>query len=160
LYDASKRLEQGRQPGLWHSLSAWKASIGQISIFAGVLLVLEMLWGRAAMIVFAISFDGIPQWDGSVADLLHGDNLTFLVAYTAVGSIFAGLIYAISAISMPLMMDRSVDAVTAGLTSMRLVLSQMPVMVFWGFLITALVVLGHASWHAYKQVMSLVGPQG
>ena len=96
----------------------------------------------------------------SVADLLHGDNLTFLVAYTAVGSIFAGLIYAISAISMPLMMDRSVDAVTAGLTSMRLVLSQMPVMVFWGFLITALVVLGHASWHAYKQVMSLVGPQG
>lgn len=172
MYQASRDLGEGRRPGFWRSLTAWRSATGQISIFAGVLLVLEMLWGRAAMIVFAISFDGIPQWDGTVADLLHGDNLTFLIAYSAVGAVFAGLIYAVSVISMPLMMDRSVDAVTAGLTSMRLVLSQTPVMVFWGMLITVLIalamapgflgllvvgpVLGHASWHAYKQVMSLV----
>lgn len=173
LYDASRSLEQGIKPSFLRSLMAWRGSTSQISIFAGVLLVLEMLWGRAAMIVFAISFDGMPQWDGTVADLLHGDNLTFLITYTLVGGLFAGLIYSVSVISMPLMLDRSVDAVTAGLTSMRLVLTQTPVMVFWGGLITLAVlvamlpgfaglliagpVLGHASWHAYKQVLSLVG---
>lgn len=176
LYDASRRLEQGVRPSFVRSLMAWRAGTSQIGLFAGVLLVLEMLWGRAAMIVFAISFDGVPQWDGTVGDLLHGDNLTFVIAYTAVGSIFAGLIYAVSVISMPLMLDRSVDAVSAGLTSIRLVLSQMPVMVFWGALITLIIVLamlpgfaglliagpvlGHASWHAYKQALSLVDASG
>lgn len=172
LYEASRSIGQGIRPSFTRSLMAWRSSTSQISIFAGVLLVLEMLWGRSAMIVFAVSFDGVPQWDGTVADLLQGDNLTFVIAYTIVGSIFAGLIYAVSVISMPLMLDRSVDAVTAGLTSMRLFLSQMPVMVFWGALITLIVVvamlpgfagllvagpvLGHASWHAYKQVLSLI----
>ena len=172
LYEASRSLGQGSKPSFWRSLLAWRSSTSQIGIFAGVLLVMEMLWGRAAMIVFAISFDGVPQWDGTVADLLHGDNLTFLLTYSVVGSIFAGLIYSVSVISMPLMLDKSVDAVTAGLTSMRLVLSQTPVMVFWGALITLAIllamlpgfmgllvvgpVIGHASWHAYKQVLSLV----
>ncbi|MGE5451608.1 MAG: DUF2189 domain-containing protein [Acidobacteriota bacterium] len=172
LYEASRSIAQGSRPSFTRSLMAWRTSTSQISIFAAVLLVLEMLWGRSAMVIFAISFDGIPQWDGTLADLLHGDNLTFVITYTIVGSIFAGLIYAVSVISMPLMLDRSVDAVTAGLTSMRLFLSQMPVMVFWGALITLIVVLamlpgfaglliagpvlGHASWHAYKQVLSLV----
>lgn len=172
LYQVSKDLGQGARPNFARSLMAWRSATGQISIFAGVLLVLEMLWGRAAMIVFAISFDGVPHWDGTVADLLHGDNLTFLITYSAVGAVFAGLIYAVSVISMPLMMDRAVDAVTAGLTSMRLVLTQTPVMIWWGVLISALVllamlpgfvglivvgpVLGHASWHAYRQVLSLV----
>ncbi|HEX5310369.1 DUF2189 domain-containing protein [Aquabacterium sp.] len=172
LYQVSRDLGQGVRPNFVRSLMAWRSATGQISIFAGVLLVLEMLWGRAAMIVFAISFDGVPHWDGTVSDLLHGDNLTFLITYSAVGAVFAGLIYAVSVISMPLMMDRAVDAVTAGLTSMRLVLTQTPVMVWWGVLISALVllamlpgfvglivvgpVLGHASWHAYRQVLSLV----
>lgn len=172
LYDVSRKLESGEKPSCTQSLMAWRSATGQISIFAAILLVLEMLWGRAAMIVFAVSFEGIPHWDGTVADLLHGENLVFLISYTAVGSIFAALIYAISVVSMPLMMHRGVDAITAGLTSLRLVLTQTPVMVWWGMVITFLIVLamlpgffglliagpviGHASWHAYKQVMSQV----
>jgi uncharacterized membrane protein len=165
LYEASRQLAQGRQPHLWASLTAWRASSGQLAIFAAVLLVLEMLWGRAALIVFAISFDGMP--DFSLQGLLSAETLTFIATYMAVGAVFAGLIYAISVISMPMIMDQSVDAISAGLASMRLVSTQFGVMLLWGGLITLAVlmamlpgflgllvvgpVLGHASWHAYRE---------
>lgn len=82
---------------------------------------------------------------------------------------FAGLIFAISVVAIPMILDRQVDAVTAALCSLRLVLAQPLVMLCWGALITLLVmlallpgflgllvvgpVLGHASWHAYRAAM-------
>ena len=134
-----------------------------------VLPVLEMLWGRAAMVVFAVSFDGMPDMKGSLLALLDPNNIGFIVTYLGVGAIFAGLIFAVSVISIPMMLDRQVDAITAGLTSMRLVLTQPGVMIFWGALLTALTllamlpgflglivlgpILGHASWHAYRDAV-------
>ncbi|MCV2348840.1 DUF2189 domain-containing protein [Paucibacter sp. Y2R2-4] len=166
LYRVSMKLEMGEPPRLLDSLLAWNQRLSQIAIFGGVLLILEMIWGRAALIVFAVSFDGMPDFAGSISKLLDPQNASFIVAYLAVGAIFAGLIYAISVISIPMLLAREADAVTAGLTSLRLVLSQPLVMLFWGFLITVGVVLallpgfaglvivgpilGHASWHAYR----------
>lgn len=166
LYRASQVLERGEKPDFGDSLLAWDTRTGTLAIFAVVLLVLEMLWGRAALVVFAVSFDGMPDFKGSVGALLNPENLGFIVAYLAVGGVFAGLIFAISVVAMPLILDRPVDAITAGLTSLRLVLSQPGVMLLWGALITLLVVLamlpwfagllivgpvlGHASWHAYR----------
>ena len=140
-----------------------------MAIFGGVLLILEMLWGRASLIVFAVSFDGMPDFKGSLLALLDPENIGFIVAYLAVGAVFAGLIFAISVVSMPMILDRPVDAVTAALTSLRLCLSQPGVMLLWGALITLLVVLamlpgflgllvvgpvlGHASWHAYRSAV-------
>ena len=170
LYHASRELEQGRRPGLLASLAAWRISSAQLAIFAAVLLVLEMLWGRAAMIVFAISFDGVPDFSGPLSSFLTEEFITFGVVYTVVGAIFAGLIFAISVVSMPMILDRSVDAVSAGLLSMRLVATQPGVMWLWaaligllslvamlpGFvgLLIAAPVLGHASWHAYRAVLA------
>lgn len=166
LYQVSQRLERGEVPDLGDSLLAFESRLGQLALFGGVLLVLEMLWGRAALVVFAVSFDGMPDFAGSLWKLLDPENLGFICAYLSVGAVFAGLIYAISVIAMPMLLDRPTDAVTAGLTSLRLVLTQTGVMLFWGLLITLLVVLamlpgfagllivgpwlGHASWHAYR----------
>ena len=166
LYRVSQRLERGERPKLGDSLRAWQTRTGTLAIFGFVLLVLEMLWGRAALVIFAVSFDGMPDFKGSLGALLDPENLGFIVAYLAVGGIFAGLIFAISVVAMPLILDRPVDAITAGLTSLRLVLAQPGVMLLWGALITLLVViamlpwfagllvvgpmLGHASWHAYR----------
>ncbi|MDE2401536.1 MAG: DUF2189 domain-containing protein [Burkholderiales bacterium] len=166
LYQASQSLDQGHTPRLGASLLAWRTRGGQMAVFGGVLLILEMLWGRSAMIVFALSFDAMPDFQGSLLKLVDPENAPFIIAYLSVGAVFAGLIYAISVISIPMMLDRQVDAVTAGLTSLRLVTSQPGVMLLWGALITALVclamvpgffglllvgpLLGHASWHAYK----------
>ena len=150
---------------------AWDTRTGTLAIFGLVLLVLEMLWGRAALVVFAVSFDGMPDFKGSLRALLDPENLSLIVAYVAVGGVFAGLIFAIGVVAMPPILDRPVDAITAGLTSVRLVLAQPGVMLLWGAPIAALVViallprfagllpvgpvLGHASWHAYR---SAIGP--
>jgi len=166
LYQASRQLERGEQPDLGDSLRAWDQRAGTLAIFGFVLLVLEMLWGRAALIIFAVSFDGMPDFKGSLLALVNPENIQFIVAYLLVGGLFAGLIFAVSVVSMPLILDRPTDAISAGLTSLRLVLGQPLVMLCWGALITALVVLamlpwfagllvvgpvlGHASWHAYR----------
>jgi uncharacterized membrane protein len=87
-----------------------------------------------------------------------------------VGAVFAGLIYAVSVVSIPMILHRQTDAITAGLTSMRLVLTQTGVMLWWAFLITLFValamlpwfagllvvgpVIGHASWHAYRSAVA------
>ena len=166
LYQASRRLERGEQPDLGDSLLAWDQRAGTLAIFGFVLLVLEMLWGRVSLIIFALSFDGMPDFKGSLLALLNPENFQFIVAYLLVGGLFAGLIFAVSVVSIPMILDRQTDAISAGLTSLRLVLSQPAVMLCWGALITAIVVLamlpwfagllvagpvlGHASWHAYR----------
>jgi len=169
LYQASRHLERGERPSLLDSMTAWRERLGTLAIFGFVLLVLEMLWGRASLVVFAVSFDGMPDFKGSLQALLDPANLQFIVAYAIVGGAFAGLIFAVSVVSIPMLLDRPVDAITAGLTSLRLVLTQPGVMLLWGALLTLLVVLamlpgfaglllagpvlGHASWHAYRDAV-------
>ena len=170
LYDVSRRLERGDKPDLVVSLTAWRARTGTMAVFGAVLLILEMLWARASLIVFALSFDGMPDFKGSLLAMLDPENLAFIVAYVAVGGLFAGLIFAIGVVAMPMILDRQTDAITAGLTSLRLCLTQPALMVLWGAVITALVVLamtpwflgllvvapvlGHASWHAYRATVA------
>lgn len=174
LYRASQRLEEGRQPDLGDSLLAWDTRTGQLAIFGFVLLVLEMLWGRATLVVFAVSFDGMPDFQGSLRALLDPANLGFIVAWLAVGAVFAGLIFAVSVVSMPMILHRQTDAISAGLTSLRLVLTQTGVMLGWALLIVVVVglamlpwflgllvagpVIGHASWHAYRAAVGEAGP--
>jgi len=166
LYEVSARLERGERPDFTASLLAWRRKADALGIFGFVLLVLELLWGRASLVVFALSFDGMPDFKGSLLKLLDPANLEFIVAYIVVGGIFAALIYAVSVVSIPMILDRQTDAITAGLTSMRLVTTQPGVLIAWGALITVLVVLamvpwfagllvvgpvlGHATWHAYR----------
>jgi uncharacterized membrane protein len=170
LYRASQRLEAGERPDFGDSLLAWDTRTGQLGIFGFVLLVLEMLWGRATLVIFAVSFDGMPDFKGSLLALLSPDNLGFIVAWAAVGALFATLIFAVSVISIPMILHRQTDAISAGLTSMRLVLTQPGVMAWWAFLIAAIVftallpafvglliagpVVGHASWHAYRAAVA------
>lgn len=174
LYQVSMRLERGIAPDLGDSILAWESHMSQMAIFGTVLLILEMIWARAALVIFAVSFDGMPDFTGSITKLLSPENLGFIITYLGVGAVFAGLIYAVSVISIPMMLDQQVDAITAGLTSLRLVLTQTGVMLLWGALITLLVVLallpgfagllivgpvlGHASWHAYRAAVASMGP--
>jgi uncharacterized membrane protein len=170
LYRVSQQLEAGARPDFGDSLLAWETRLGTLAIFGFVLLVIEMLWGRAALVIFAVSFDGMPDFKGSLLKLIDPENLGFIAAYVGVGAVFAGLIFAISAVSIPMILDRQVDAITAGLTSLRLVTTQPLVMLCWGAAIAVLValallpsfiglfavgpVLGHATWHAYRDAVA------
>ncbi|HJV69691.1 DUF2189 domain-containing protein [Ideonella sp.] len=175
LYHTSRTLERGEKPDLAASLLAWQTRTGTLAIFGFVLLVLEMLWGRASLVVFALSFDGMPDFKGSLLALLDPENLNFIVAYVIVGGLFASLIFAVSVVSIPMILDRQTDAISAGLTSMRLALTQPGVMLLWGALLTLLVVAamlpwfagllivgpvtGHASWHAYRAAVGDAGAE-
>jgi len=170
LYRASQHLERGEKPDLGDSLFAFEAKAGTLGVFGLVLLVLELLWGRATLVIFALSFDGMPDLRGSLLALASPANIGFTLAWITVGAVFAGTIFSISVVSIPMILDRQTDAITAGLTSLRVVLTQTRVMLLWGALITVLIalallpwfaglpivgpVLGHASWHAYRAAVS------
>lgn len=170
MYRVSQRLEAGETPGFVDSVLAWRSRTGQLGIFGVVLLVLEMLWARSTLVVFAVTFDGIPDFKGSLMALLDPENIVFTAVWLVLGFVFASLIYSVSVVSMPMILHRRTDAISAGLTSMRLVLSQTGVMFVWAGLISGLVllallpwfagllvvgpVLGHASWHAYRAAVA------
>lgn len=172
LYHASREIERGRRPSLKESLLCWRPTKGAMGIFAGVLLILEMLWGRASLIVFAISFNSMPSAEDTLHQLINPENIEFLVVYALVGGVFAGLIFITSAISIPMIMDREVDAVSAGLTSIRACFQNPGAMLVWGGLITLVIglsmlpyflgllvagpVVGHATWHAYRAIVPKV----
>lgn len=169
LYAVSRDLEQGKRPRLGASLLAWRPILSTTAIFAAVLLILEMLWGRASLVVFAVTMKTMPSTENLLAVLLSAENLDFIIAYAAVGSFFAGLIFLSSAISIPMILDRQTDAISAALTSFRACLQNPGSLLVWGCLVTTLTllamlpaflgllvvapVLGHASWHAYRQIV-------
>ncbi len=174
LYQASRAMERGLKPSLGACMMAWRQKGGAMATFGFMLLIIEMIWGRAAMIVFAVSFDGVPQFDGTVQQLLTPEYLPFVSTYLAVGALFAGLIFSLSVISIPMILEEKVDAISAALSSLRLVLTQTGVMLLWGALITAIIALGmlpgflglliagplvgHASWHAYRAAFGASAP--
>ena len=167
LYETSRRRERGLAPKLGASLTCWRAHLGSMGMLVLVLIVLELLWGRASLVVFAVFFNtGMPSTTGVIAAIFNPANWEFLVVYLMVGSVFAGLVFATAVVSIPMILDRDTDAISAAITSLQVVFGNFAVMLLWGALITTLVVLallpwglgllvigpllGHASWHAYR----------
>ncbi len=167
LYDTSRRREAGLVPGLSHSLTCWERHLGSMGMLVLVLIVLELLWGRASLVVFAVFFNtGMPSTTGVLQAIFNPQNWAFVAVYTVVGGVFAALVFSTSVVSIPMILDRDTDALTAGITSIRVVTENPGVMLWWGVLITMLVtaslllwgaglllagpLLGYASWHAYR----------
>ncbi len=167
LYEVSRRREAGEKPTLAASLTCWDRHIRSMAMLVLVLIVLELLWGRASLVVFAVFFNtGMPSTAGVLQAIFNPDNLEFVLVYLAVGGIFALLVYSTAVVSIPMILDRDTDAISAAITSIRVVFANPITLLWWGFLITLLIavalatwgagfvligpLLGHASWHAYR----------
>lgn len=168
LYEVSRRRELGLAAGFASSMTCWKSHLRSMGLLVGVLIVLELLWGRASLVVIAVFFNtGMPSSVGVVQAVFNPDNWDFVLAYTLVGGAFAALVFAITVVSIPMILDRDTDAITAAISSIEVVVMQPGVMLLWGALIVALVtgalllpwalglllvgpLLGHATWHAYR----------
>jgi uncharacterized membrane protein len=168
LYEVSRRRELGLKPDFASSLTCWKSHVRSMGLLVLVLIVLELLWGRASLVVFAVFFNtGMPSTTGVMQAVFNPENWEFVAAYTVVGGAFAMLVYSLGVVSIPMILDRDTDAISAAITSLEVVFKNTLVMVLWGAIITALVltallspwsiglllvgpVLGHASWHAYR----------
>lgn len=167
LYEVSRKRERNEVPDMATSLMCWDRHIRSMAMLILVLMVLELLWGRASLVVFAVFFNtGMPSTTGVIEAVFNPQNIEFLMVYLGVGGAFAALVYGLSVVSIPMILDRDTDAISAVITSMRVVFSNPGVMLLWGLLLSVLVLaalwpwalgiivvgpwLGHASWHAYR----------
>ena len=170
IYETSRRLELGGRVDLGTALLAWRAP-GQLGLMGVVLLLLHLAWIRVALLLFPLFFPGqSPALSNLVQLLLFSpQSLPFLVTGTIIGLGFAVVAFAIAAVSIPMLIDREVDVVTAMLTSVLAVGRHWKAMALWAGLIVvftaaglatlffglALVVplIGHATWHAYRDLV-------
>jgi uncharacterized membrane protein len=161
LYSVSCQIESGYKPKLSFCFREGKRHLGNELIFSVVMLILFLVWvraGSAIHIFFPIESE--PELT---------EYVIFYSVGTAVGAVFATLAFCASAFSLPMMLDRKADAITAVLTSVNAVLSnKLPMMVWAGIIVTSLIVcfltaflamvivmplLGYATWHGYKQTI-------
>ncbi len=170
LYEVSRRLETGA-PLDWAAII--RAPIGagsrQVPSMAFVALFFYLVWVYMAHLIFALSFGLKPLTNvtSSPALLLSPEGIFMLFAGTLVGGGLALLLFTVSVFSIPMLLDRDIDVVTAMVASARAVLENKGPMIFWGLIVAAasvaamlplflgmlvvFPVLGHASWHLYRR---------
>lgn len=162
LYAISAQIERGEPVLIQRSLrAAFKRHLGNEMIFALALLIIFMIWARAAVMVSVfIPMDADPslsQW------------LSYFGFGSAIGAVFAAVTFSASAFSLPMIMHRDVDSVTAIVTSVNAVLRNKRAMLVWlclivfGLLLGLLTaflgliivvpVIGYATWHGYLQTV-------
>lgn len=176
LYEKSRRIAAGQPVSLPSMIFVSPTSGGQV-LFTGVLLcMLMLLWMRAAVIVYALFFGlrPFPGLEHIVPVLLDTPSgWAMLCVGGAVGALFAAFSFAISAVSIPMLLDERVDALTAMGSSVAYVWHNLVTMLVWGAIVLALFVLslvtgliglivafpvlGHGTWHAYRAIRSRRG---
>lgn len=173
LYEVSRRLETG-EPLSWGSILGVIArqKDRQIPSIAAVVVVFFLFWNFLAHMIFALflGLQAMTNISTSFEVFLTMNGLLMLSVGTLIGAIFAAVLFALTVVSLPLLLAREVDFVTAMITSVSVVLTNPLVMLVWGALIAALLfagiaagflglfivlpVLGHASWHLYRRALA------
>lgn len=171
-YCISHRLEhQHKLPPLWVPLLSWRANPASLGLFALMLVFVLSVWERISAILVGLFLGG--SGIGSLTDLMSfsaiQQHTVFVLAYLAFGGALALMVYSLSVVSLPMLLHRKVDFATALITSFMATRLNLPVMLWWGGLITVLILvgmatdfigmvvifpwLGHASWHAYRELI-------
>lgn len=148
----------------------WSEKNGQLPWLATIIVVLFLFWFFLGHMIFALFLGLTPMTNVSTSldVFLTSDGLTMLAFGTAVGGVFAVLIFSASVLGIPMLLDRDVDFITAMLKSMTAVRDNPVLYLIWGAIIAlitltamipfflglfiAMPVLGHATWHLYKRV--------
>lgn len=170
LYEVSRRLEAGLPLGMGSVFGVVFAQKDrQVPSMAMFILLVFMFWVFVAHTVFALFFGlqpiGISAWD----TLMTTSGLTMLGFGTVVGGIMAAVFFALTVVSLPLILDREVDFITAMISSFGCVTANPAVMAQWAAMIAAglflgmlplflglfivLPVFGHATWHLYRRLL-------
>lgn len=172
LYDMSRSIEAGR-PVTWGSvLTAYTRAKGQLSFFGAMLAFAFYIWLQLALLLFMLFWgnNSIPPPSTFIPTLLFSTHgLALLVVGTAVGGLLASVVFAISVISVPLLLTHQMDAVTAVRTSLTAIARNPKPLALWavliaGFmalgiatmsvgLVVAFPLIGHATWHAYRALV-------
>jgi uncharacterized membrane protein len=160
-YAISAELARGEKPTLRRCFMEERCRLGDAMVYSLVLLVVFLLWMRAGT--------GVHVFYPELGNPTFADLAGYFAIGSAVGSVFALISFAASAFSLPMLLDRRTDGVTAAVTSANAVLTNKPAMLVWiGLLLLAVIigfatagvglvvtmpVIGHATWHAYKDTI-------
>jgi len=158
LYSISHQLGVGRKPTLGYSLRQGSAHIKDTAVLGLCLLIVLLVWARAATIMSVFRPDeAFPDWR---------DLVPYFGIGSVIGAMFCAIVFAVTAFSLPMLLDRRADAITAVVTSVNACLRNKRVVFTWAALIGVCVVLGfatafvgfivlmplvgHATWHGYR----------
>lgn len=172
LYEVSRRLEAGED-------LSWSEVLGvviaekdrQIPWIGAIIVIAFLFWTFLAHMIFALfmGLSAMTNISNSYEVFLTGQGFLMALVELGVGGAFAFLIFSITLVSLPLLLEKEVDFVTAMLLSMAVVTQNLPVMLLWAVMISALLilgmlpaflglfvalpVLGHATWHLYRRAL-------
>ena len=172
-YEISRRLEAG-EPLVASQVFGviFRQKDRQIPAIAAVIVVYFLFWNFLSHMIFALFLGNavMTNVSSSLAVFTSPQGLMMLAFCTAVGAAFATLLFSLTVVSLPMLLDREVDFVTAMLTSFALVRENPRVMLGWGGLIAVCLFLGmipgflglfvvlplfgHASWHLYRRAIT------
>ncbi|MBL8696846.1 MAG: DUF2189 domain-containing protein [Alphaproteobacteria bacterium] len=171
LYETSRRLEAGEPVTLAAALAAILRNRAQLANLGIVLMLINLAWVRIATLLFALFFQGAhPTW-GSIIDTIFFSpvSIPFLATGTVVGLCLAVCAFSLGAVSIPMLLDRDVNVFVAVMTSISAVRHNWRPMALWAALIVVFTaagmatffiglavvmpLIGHATWHAYRDVV-------
>jgi len=171
LCELSRRRDRGDKCDFDSSLHALRHNPRGLYGFAGGLLAISVIWFVLSSMVLQAALGEVAP---AVVETIWGDVLgklsnSQLLAYFGLGGVLAAVVFAISVVAVPMILDLNADAGTAMGTSLRVFWSELPAMLLWGLLIVALValgfatmmvgmivivpLLGHATWQAYRDLV-------
>jgi uncharacterized membrane protein len=172
-YEISRRLEAGEPLSAAAIFGViFRQKDRQIPAIAAVIVVYFLFWNFLSHMIFALFLGNATMTNvsSSLDVFLTAEGLMMLGFGTLVGAAFATLLFCLTVVSLPMLLDREVDFVTAMLTSFALVRENPVVMLGWGALIAVCLFLGmipgflglfvvlplfgHASWHLYRRAIS------
>ncbi len=173
LYEVSRCREAGRVPDL-RDLWLTMRSRGEIGWMAFVTLFIFIVWMYQVRLLIALflgvnaSFSSLQEFIVTV--LTTSEGLIFLLIGNMIGAALALILFSLTVVSFPLLLDRDVDFVTAMITSVRAVVASPAPMIGWAAIIVVLLVvsclpfflgllvtlpvLGHTTWHLYRRIVA------
>ncbi len=170
-YEISRRLERGEPVSFGAIALAWLPNMSQIAGMGLVMMLFQLAWIRFATLLYALFFGPDPaSWDRFVSALFFSTiGMPFLLPGTLSGGALAVLAFALGVTAFPMLLDRDVGTATAIATSMRATVVNWRVMTGWAALIAmftaagivtgclglivTMPLIGHASWHAYRELV-------
>jgi len=171
LYEISRRHGTGEPVTLATAFTGFHRHGTQLAAMGVVLMIFLLAWMRLATLIFALFFNvEAPAWEDFVSTVFFSSgSLPFLIVGTSIGAVVAFFVFAIAAVSIPMILDRDTNAIIAVLASLSAVRYNLKAMLVWAALIVLFTVaglatayigliitlplIGHATWHAYKDLI-------
>jgi uncharacterized membrane protein len=173
LYEISRRLGAGEPLSLAAVAGAFGRNAFQIAFFGAMLVFVGLAWMKVAYFIYAIFFGSAALELSELisAALTTPRGLQFLAIGNVIGIVLATVVFSMSVIAVPMLLDRDVDAVTAALTSIEAVKASplafagyaalivffigLGLATFMVGLVVTLPLIGHATWHLYKRAVAM-----